>query len=95
MSIEQIDDPRARNFFERAKEHLERSGRLSSDYPVIKPKTPQWKAWFRYFAQWRWVPVVMRESTTAKALTMPEEWPHEFDPAWTESRHWGLNQFST
>lgn len=70
----------AQNYDQRALKFAQSSG--LSEFPAVKPGTPEWTAWERYFDQHlRWRPWVFKAVMHGQkqAMTMPTQWPEWFD----------------
>lgn len=70
----------AKNYDQMALKYAQTSG--VSEFPVIRPGTPEWVAWERYFdKQLGWRPWIFKAVTRGEKqlMTVPTQWPEWFD----------------
>lgn len=59
-----------------------------SEFPTIKPVTPEWTAWERYFdTHLRWRPAIFNAVLAGRkaVMTVPTQWPEWFDSSFAGS----------
>ena len=64
-------------------------GKNQPPLPTIKPETPAWDAWQRYFVDHlEFMPLQMKRvlSGQSQEMTVPAAWPDEFDGSYSAHR---------
>ena len=57
-------------------------GKNQPQMPIIKPETPEWSAWQRYFVECLgFEPLAMKRIRwgMSQMMTVPAQWPEDFD----------------
>lgn len=77
-TLDRLKNPKAREFFTKGKEFVQKTGGVA-----VKVGTDEFEAWQRYFDRIGWTPFVMelaeRGQTQEQSVTMPTQWPEWFD----------------
>lgn len=88
-AIAKIDNPTARKWFSEAVK-IGKANALKADgaWPTVKPGTPEYEAWERYFDRLGWRPAVFRMARFSpdKEITVPTKYPEWFDARFADER---------